>query len=179
MDPLYPLSQFYDEAGLACPQVTGIEPAEMPDPYRRLLVHERDMTPTLEAAWGQDIQLRVLKYRLRNNVVSRQVVLMLAHDQTAVEMGAIKIYVDRFPKAARQLILERRKPLGTILRVHRIPHRSRPAGFFELIPDTIINEALRAGGTTPLFGRQNGILDFTGQVLAEALEILPPLDPFS
>ena len=37
-----------------------IEGARVPEPYRGLLVHEKDMTPTLEAFHGGDIHLRIL-----------------------------------------------------------------------------------------------------------------------
>ena len=62
VDLLYPLNEFYAEAGLALPSATRINGREMPEPYRRLLVHDRDMTPTMEAAYDRKMNLRVLKY---------------------------------------------------------------------------------------------------------------------
>ena len=41
-----------------------------------LLVHDREMTLTLESAYSRRVKLRVQKYDLRDNVFSRQVVLV-------------------------------------------------------------------------------------------------------
>lgn len=179
LDLLYPLSEFYEESGQSLPLVQRAEPGAMPDPYRRLLVHERDMTPTLEAAYGQSIHLRVLHHAIRDNVSSRQVLLVLDGDETAVEFGAIKIHLDRFPEEARRLILERRKPLGTILHQEKMQHSSRPTAYFQVTCDAAIGEALGVGAGQALYGRQNGLFDARGEVLAQVVEILPPLDPFA
>jgi len=91
-----------------------------------------------------------------------------------VEIGAIKIYLDRFSESARNLILERRQPLGTILRIEAIPHISRPAAYFQVEPDPVIREALELTNSPPLFGRRNVLLNTSEDVLANVLEILPP-----
>ena len=179
MDSLHPLSEFYQESGLPLPQVRQVAPHEIPEIYRRLLVHERDMTPTLEAAYRQSIRLRTLKYVLRGDVVSRQVLLVLEDDDTAVEFGAIKIHLGPFPEEARRLVVERKKPLGTILRLGGIVHECRPRGYFEVTVDPLIAEALDVERGSLLYGRQNVIWDSSGRALAEVLEILPPSDPSS
>src|ERR1700734_2477923 len=76
LDLLYPLNEFYEQAGLTLPAVRRINGREMPEPYRRLLVHDRDMTPTLEAAYDRKMTLRVLKYALSDEVFSREIVLI-------------------------------------------------------------------------------------------------------
>jgi hypothetical protein len=76
----------------------------MPEPYRRLLVHQRDMTPTLEAAYSQKIHLRVLKHSLRDNVFSRQVLLLLEDGVTPVEFGGIRIYLEHLAAEAKRLV---------------------------------------------------------------------------
>ena len=45
---LHPLDFVYARAGVAPPTVERVAPAGHPEPYRSLLVHERDMTITLE-----------------------------------------------------------------------------------------------------------------------------------
>ena len=44
----YPLDDFYAQAGLPLPRITAIPGEAMPEPYRTLLVHQNDMTSTLE-----------------------------------------------------------------------------------------------------------------------------------
>jgi len=174
LDLLYPLNEFYEQAGLAVPSVTRINGREMPEPYRRLLVHDRDMTPTLEAAYDRKMNLRVLKYALDHEVFSRQILLTPEGTDTPVVFGAIKIYLDEFPAVARELVLERRLPLGTILETQSIKHLSRPDAFFEVEADAQICEALGITGPVKLYGRRNVLGNATGRKLAQVLEILPP-----
>jgi chorismate-pyruvate lyase len=175
---LYPLSEFYAASGLPLPAVSPVQPPEMAEPYRRLLIHERDMTPTLEAAYGQTIGLRVIKYELRGQTFFRHVLLVLEETGTVVEMGAIAIHLERFPEEARQLVLERKKPLGTILRVQRLAHHCRPAAYFQVSADAQMAEALGTGAGARLYGRQNVLWDSSGHELAQVVEILPPSHPF-
>jgi chorismate-pyruvate lyase len=174
LELLYPLNEFYAEAGLAVPPATRINGREMPEPYRRLLVHDRDMTPTMEAAYDRKMNLRVLKYSLDLEVFSRQIVLVPEGGQTPVVFGAIKIYLDEFPTAARDLVLERKMPLGTILESQSIRHFSKPDGFFEVEADASICQALEIAGPARLYGRRNVLGNSTGRKLAQVLEILPP-----
>src|SRR5204863_7154924 len=138
-------------AGLPLPRVTRAEAHEIPEPYRSLLVHERDMTPTLEDAYQRSVQLRVLKYDLRENVLSRQIVLVPEGSTRAVVFGAIKIYLEHFPAEAKRLVLELKLPLGTILRTQRIAHFSRPDAFIQVTADPVINSALDLTGPAVLY----------------------------
>lgn len=174
VDLLYPLNEFYAEAGLALPSATRINGREMPEPYRRLLVHDRDMTPTLEAAYDRKMNLRVLKYALDHEVFSRQIVLIPVGGETPVVFGAIKIYLDEFPTVARDLVLERKLPLGTILESQAIKHFSKPDGFFKVEADGSICDALQISRPARLYGRRNVLGNSTGRKLAQVLEILPP-----
>ncbi len=174
LDLLYPLNEFYEEAGLALPSATRINGREMPEPYRRLLVHDRDMTPTLEAAYDRKMSLRVLKYALDHEVFSRQIVLLPEGSGSPAVFGAIKIYLDEFSTAARDLVLERKLPLGTILETQSIKHFSRPDAFFEVDADATICQALEIAGPARLYGRRNILGNATGRKLAQVLEILPP-----
>ena len=171
---LYPLDEFYTEAGLALPLVQRVEGLDVPEPCRQLLVHDRDMTPTLEAFHGERIHLRVLARRLDGDAYARQVVLTLNDSARAVEFGAIVIHLQHFPPAAREQVLEGRRPLGTILHDHRIAHQSRPLSFFRVTSDTLMNQALRLLEPQVLYGRRNVIWDAGENQLANIVEILPP-----
>jgi chorismate-pyruvate lyase len=173
VDLLYPLNEFYSQAGLSLPFATSINGRDMPEPYRSLLVHDRDMTPTLEAAYDRKMNLRVLKYSLVGEVFSRQIVLVPEGSDSPAVFGAIKIYLDQFPDAARDLVLERKLPLGTILESQGIKHFSHPDAFFEVEADASICQALQTAGPAQLYGRRNMLGNSTGRKLAQVLEILP------
>ena len=174
---LYPLTEFYESEGAELPETSEISPDELPEPYRRLLAHNRDMTPTLEAAWGGKLHVRAVRHSRQGSVYMRQSLLLLDGSETVTAMGAISIKLDRFPERARRLILEQRVPLGGILRDHGIEHRCRPAAYFRVAADSIIGKALEVPEGRPLFGRRNVMWDSEEQVLAEVIEILPPANP--
>jgi len=173
---LYPLDEFYAEAGLPLPPVEPVEGLDVPEPCRQLLVHDSDMTPTLEAFHGERIHLRVLARRLDGDAYARQVLLMLNGSDRPVEYGAIVIYLEQFPPAARDQVLEGHLPLGTILHDHRIKHRSSPLAFIRVTADSAMIDTLQLREPQPLYGRRNVIRDAAGNELANIVEILPPGD---
>jgi len=174
---LYPLSEFYEQSGLPLPAVSRVEGRDIPEPCRSLLVHERDLTPTLESAYQRNMLLRVLQHTLSDSVLSRQVVLVPGGAAAPAAFGAIKIYLENFPSQARALILGLQQPLGTILRTQEISHASRPDAYIRVKPDDLIANALRLAGPGVLYGRRNVLVDAAHHVLARVVEILPPVKP--
>ncbi|HAV62723.1 MAG TPA: hypothetical protein DCY13_10190 [Verrucomicrobiales bacterium] len=170
----YPLDEFYAQAGLTLPTIDQIRGDEMSEPYRSLLVHQKDMTPTLEAFHQDKIHIRALSRNQRNGFYFREVVLELDRDETPVEFGAIKIMLDLLPPGARQLILAEREPLGHILADCGVLHSSRPKAYLRIQSDDFINQALKLEGTHTLYGRRNTLFDPENRPLAEIVEILPP-----
>jgi len=175
-DLLYPLSEFYTEMGLKLPVVSRLDGREIPESYRRLLVHDLDMTPTLEAAFNQGVHLRVLRKRISNKILTRQVVLILDQDKVPIEFGAIKIHLNSLSHGAQEEIFHGQRPLGTILHRHHVEHYSRPIAFIKVEADSLISQALweQVQGAV-LYGRLN-VLQGCGQnKIAEILEILPQM----
>src|SRR2546425_7220190 len=72
---VYPLDDFYAKSGLPLPKIQRVSPEEVPKPYRSLLVHQNDMTPTLEKFHGGRIHLEILKSQRRDGYYFREVVL--------------------------------------------------------------------------------------------------------
>ncbi len=54
------LERFYSRAGLTLPPLERLKEDEVPQPYKGLLVHSQDMTPTLEKFYGKPLGLTVL-----------------------------------------------------------------------------------------------------------------------
>lgn len=170
----YPLDEFYLAAGLPLPRIDLVSGEQVPEPYRTLLVHERDMTPTLEKFHGSPVHLQVLRSQVRGDSYFREVVLRLETGEVAVEFGAIKINLALFTPPARRLILEERWPLGHILKDCEIPHCSRPKGYLRIRSDTLINQALGLEKSRTLYGRRNTLTDLQHRPLAEIVELMPP-----
>ena len=170
----YPLDDFYAQSGMALPLIEAVSGAEVPEPYQSLLVHQDDMTPTLEKFYGDTIHIRVLHREHREDVYFREVVLVTDKDEKPVEFGAIKINLALFSPAARQEILEERLPLGHILADCTVIHTSRPKAFLRVQSDALINSVLKLEGAHTLYGRRNTLWDPQQRPLAEIVEILPP-----
>ena len=173
----YPLDEFYAMANRELPLIEQVTGEAVPEPYHQLLVHQDDMTPTLEKFHADRVHLKVISRQTRGDFYFREVVLFAEKAKTPVEFGAIKINLALFPAAARRHILEEQEPLGTILGQGHIVHSSRPKAYLSLQPDAFIREALQLGrGKLMLYGRRNTLFDQQQRSLAEIVEILPPIE---
>jgi chorismate-pyruvate lyase len=170
----HPLDDFYSHAGLKLPRIEIVPGHAVPQPYQQLLVHEGDMTPTLEKFHESAIHLEVLRSERHGDFYFREVVLRTDDEEERVEFGAIKIFLNLFPVPARTDILAERLPLGSILSKYRIEHTSRPKCFLRIESDEFINRALALSGNYILYGRRNTLSTLEGHPLAEIVEILPP-----
>lgn len=170
----YPMDEFYQAVGAALPDVVRVLGADVPQPYQRLLVHGRDMTPTLTEAHGEPLQLRILQLKVTESVVLRQIVLVIKATGRPVVFAAIKIYLHQFAEVPRALILEGKQAFGAILQTQAITHASHPQGFFRVTADDIIRDALQISAEAQLYGRYSAMLDAVQQPLAHVLEIIPP-----
>lgn len=172
---VYPLSEFYAHAQLPLPRIDHIESSSVPEPYRTLLVHRNDMTPTLEGFHQATIHLEVLGRERRGGFYYREVVLHLDGNERPVEFGANKIYLGRFNEDAQDLILGDEVPLGSILARCKITHKTEAKHFLRVESDALIAEKLELSAPTTLYGRKAVLSDPQGRPLSEVVEILPPL----
>lgn len=170
----HPLDDFYEHAGLHLPPIQVVPGHAVPQPYQQLLVHDGDMTPALERFYEATIHLEVLRRERRGDFYFREVVLLTDDSNQRVEFGAIKMFLNLFPKQAQVDILTERLPLGTILAKYKIEHTSRPKGFLCIQSDEFINRSLGLTGTHFLYGRRNTLSNPDNHPLAEIVEILPP-----
>jgi len=116
---LYPLSLFYKADGLVLPRRAKIDGDDMPQPYRQLLVHDGDMTPTLETYFEGEMVLRPLHVEHDNGTYRRSVLLVRKADGFVAEFGAIQIDLDALPDEAAKRVVEASRPLGGIRRARR------------------------------------------------------------
>lgn len=173
-EAVFPLDAFYARAGLALPRFEVLQGADVPEPWYTLLVHERDMTPTLESHYQGDIHIEVLGRERVGDAYFREVILRLDRDDRPVEFGANRIALDRLPTVVRRLVLQEQLPLGHILKAHDVAHTGRPSAFFQVEADALMARALGVDVGRSLYGRRNTLRDMEGQVLSEVVEILPP-----
>ena len=174
-DRFAPLRRFYGTAGLVALETTLVDAREVPQPARLLLCHDTDMTPTLEAFFGDRIHLDVLQQEHRGEIVTRQVTLRLDSTDLPVEFGAIRIDLSGLAAPQKQIVREGRQPLGAILNASNTPHKSRASQFFRIKADALMLKCFSLDGPQALFGRCNTLSYESGEILADVVEVLPPL----
>ena len=170
---LLPYHFFYEKKGWPMPDFHFITGKEVPYPYRSLLVHENDMTPTLAAFHHSKLYLEVHEKEATETFVMRMVTLHAAASDIPVEFGAIGIHLENFPAEVRQLIVDGRVPLGAILGEHKIAHQGSPSSYFSVPADDLMSNTLKQSHGDILYGRCNQLIDADQMVLADIVEILP------
>ena len=165
---------FYSRAGIPFPRLTRLKGSQLPQPYRSLLAHSRDMTPTLEQYYRRTLGITVIGRVLEGNAYLREVTLNLDGENRPIAYGAIRIFMDHFPPHAQEMIREEHCPLGKILELEEIPHVGWPQAFFRVAPDAHMASMLQLKAPRKLYGRRNVLLDGDRRLLAEVLEVLAP-----
>jgi hypothetical protein len=168
----YPLDVVYAQAGIPAPRAREIAPARIPSPYRGLLVHERDMTLTLEAHVGGRVVLRALSTFHDGACYFRRVLLVHERSARPVEMGAIRIDLDAFEPRIRSAILRNRVPLGRVLRDGGVDYRSRPQAFLSVTPNSEIMGVFWMREPSTLYGRRTE-MSVNGRKVGDIVEVLP------
>jgi len=170
---LMPLRYFYERRHVPLPEIRFVAPSALPEPERALLVHDRDMTPTLTAHHGSELRLEVLDLDRSADYLLRLVILRRRDNLKPVECGAIGIHLARFAPKVRDLIERGTIPLGGILGAEEVSHAGAPRGFFELVADDLVAHALGATVGQRLAGRCNELSFPDGEAFADIVEILP------
>lgn len=173
---LWPLNVFYAQYGREMPQITPVFPQQLPDPYRRLLAHNRNMTPTLETYHESRLFVERLHELPGEEETTREIILRTEADARVVEYGASRIFFPGLTQKALHLIEEGHIPLGTVLLSCNCRHTVEPSGFFKIKPTAFFVELLGAPPTVSLYGRRNQLVALDGTILAEVCEVLPPLN---
>ena len=170
--PLHPLDLAYARAGLEPPDARPIAPDDIPQPYRSLLVHQRDMTLTLEAHFGGRVVLRPLSTFTAGPWYYRRVLLAQEYSGRPVEMGAIRIKLAAFPRKVQAEIRRNQVPLGRILRDGGVDFTSMPREFFAVAPNAEMMGVFWMREPRTLYGRRTEVL-LDGKALGDIVEVLP------
>ena len=111
------------DAGRCQSRLEQIDPGDIPEPARELLVHQNDMTSTLQGFFRDEIHLRILDRHRTSKVYTREVVLCLDRDDRPVEYGTIDVHYTLLPKAAQADVEREYRPFGAILEDYRVTYR--------------------------------------------------------
>lgn len=156
------------------PEHALVSPADLPEPYHRLLVHHHHMTVTVEEYYGSSVNVRVKDRRHNGNSYARKILLELQSDGRVVQFGVVRIRLDFCSVPVRAAILEEKTPLGRILIEHDVLRKIEPSAFFRVTPGELLARWFHLPEPSVTYGRL-GMIYCDGQPAIEVLEILAPI----
>ncbi|MGL4552964.1 MAG: hypothetical protein ACRC33_17450 [Gemmataceae bacterium] len=154
------------------PLAASVVPADdLPEPYRRLLVHEHHMTVTVEAHHGGPVDVRVLRSRRDGDRYSREILLIHRATGKVVQSGIVRIDLGLTSPEVRDAILAGGTPLGRVLIDHDVLREVEPTAYLRVEP----SQRSRGwfGTDAPTYGRLAIIL-LDGAPAVEVLEVVAP-----
>jgi chorismate-pyruvate lyase len=169
---LYPLDVLYARAGTTVPDVARTTADRIPAPYHGLLVHQDEMTSTLENHFGGPVTVRVLSSFSRRRSYFRRVLLVLEATGRPVLMGAVRLRLDAFSPAVRARILSGQVPLGRILRDGGIRYESRPTAYFTVAPNAEMMGVFWMPSPRTIYGRRTWVTLGDARI-GDIVEIIP------
>jgi chorismate-pyruvate lyase len=145
----------------------------MPQPYRKLLVHEHHMTVTVEAHHGDLVDVRILTRRHVGNSYARKILLTLQKTGRIVQFGIVRIDLAQCSQAVRDALIEGKTPVGRILIQHNVLRRIEPTAFLRIQGGPA--QMAWFGLTEPrtLYGRL-AFIHCDGKPAVELVEIVAP-----
>jgi hypothetical protein len=153
--------------------VVQLEPAQMPQPYHGLLVHEHHMTVTVEAFYCDMVDVRVLARRLEGNLYARKILLTLHGSGRVVQFGIVRVDLGMVSQPVRDAIVAEGTPFGRILIEHDVLRRIEPTAFLRLEPSSGEMAWFGLDRPVPLYGRLARI-HCDGRPAVELLEVVAP-----
>jgi len=149
----------------------AVEADDIPQPARRLLVHQKHMTAILKAHYGQDIELRVLADSLNGDLYTRKILLTLPGRSEVAEFGIARLDLRFIDGEVRSAILGRAVPLGAILIRHRVLTKVTPKWYLRFSADSPVATFFGQGGVEA-YGRL-ATIHCNGDAAVELLEVVP------
>ena len=149
---------------------------EVPEPYRSLLVHHGHMTITVEAHYGEPVNVAILERRHDGDAYARKILLKLQGSGTVVQFGIMRTQLRYCNEAVRGEILAGKIPLGRILINHNVLRRIEPTAFLRVIPGPAMMKWFGLSRPKPTYGRL-AYIHCDGQPAVELLEIVAPEEP--
>lgn len=147
--------------------------SEVPEPYRRLLVHEYHMTVTIEAHHGGLVDVEVLDKKTDQHAYARKILLRLQRSGKVVQFGLMRVHLEFCDAEVRAEILSEKRPLGRILIEHNVLRRIETTAFLKVTPGPQMLSWFGLATPVPTYGRL-ALIHCDGHAAVELLEIVAP-----
>ena len=154
-----------------------VAPAQIPEPYRQLLVHDSHMTVSMEEFHGMSVDVHVLEKVLNEQEYARRIALVKHGTQEVVQGGIVRMQLQLLQPEVRADIMSEQIPLGRVLINHDVLRTIEVLAYYRLQTTPALQEWLRFSSQAPCFGRLAWIhLDLLPVI--KLFEIIPPYADF-
>jgi chorismate-pyruvate lyase len=155
------------------PRAEAVEPDQMPEPSRYLLVHDDHMTVTMEKFHGTRVKLVVVASVHKGEEYARKILLTHGETGRAVQYGLMRINFKHTTERVRQRILDGNTPLGHILIENNVLHRVGSHTFLRISPNKEMRECFGRTEAEFVYGRLAKIYS-KAQPAVDLLEVVAP-----
>lgn len=114
-DELKKLTSLFPGGETLFERAEHVPSALVPEPYKRLLVHEHHMTVTMEEFYHTPVVVKVLDRKREGDIYSRRILLERSDNGVVVQFGIVRFDLGVVLPAVRDEILSEQTPLGRIL----------------------------------------------------------------
>lgn len=158
------------------PECEVIDGDRMPQPYRRLLVHQEHMTVKMEERWGLPLELRILDRRQDGDRYARKILLVSPPSRQAVLFGIMRFDFRWCNAELKDEIVRGRTPLGQILIEHDVLRRIEPFAYLRITRSEELMECFELPVMRPMYGRLATIF-CDDEPAVELFEVVRPEEP--
>ena len=152
----------------------SVDAAEVPEPYRALLVHDEHMTVTLEERYGTKVHLVVLERKHDPSTYARRLILRAGPAGPVILAGIMRIRLDVCGPEARDRIISESTPLGRILIEQGNLRSIENLTFFRVRLGQALRELFEATGKATFTYCRTAGISLGGAPAVELLEIVSP-----
>ncbi len=167
------LDQFYPEpAGFSV--LGDIEPVlVVPRPYDALLDHHNHMTVTVEAYYGEKVDVQVHRSEQQGEWYAREITLSTARSKQVVQYGIVLLDTTAIDDDVWQRIKSQEVPLGRALIEHNVLREVQLVGLWRMFAGPRLAELLPVRKGETVWGR-TALIHCNGEPAIKLLEILAP-----
>ncbi|MAT14196.1 MAG: hypothetical protein CMJ46_02890 [Planctomyces sp.] len=172
-DELTALLRLFPQADELVESAEHVAPALVPEPFKRLLVHDHHMTVTMEEFYNCRVNVRVLEERESQGLYCRMILLESNETEQVVQFGIVRFNFEYVTEAVRDEILSREIPLGRVLINHNVLRHIDLGAMLKIKLGPKMAEYFSAPVGAETYGRLATIF-CNGQPAVDLLEVASP-----
>lgn len=162
---------FFGESRI--PRCQEVSPEEVPEPFHKLLVHNKHMTVTLEEYFGQPVEVHPYVVHQGGDWYGRKLDLAIPPDGQVVMTGLMMVNFGFCTDRVRERIVEQKTPLGRILIENNILREISTESFLRIDAEDPLIARFGGAGDRDGYGRIATIF-CDGSPAVDLLEVVTP-----